>query len=96
MNTLADFLAPELIKKIAIPSNIRLGTAIAKEGIVEFIEMSPTKVIAKVSVTNRSSKRTVELKANVAGLEYKCTCSNKPNWFCKHCVATSIFYLKIK
>ena len=96
MPSVADLISPEQIKKLAIPSNIRLGTVIAKEGIVEFIELSPTEVVAKVIDPKGSSKRTVILKSTSNGLEYKCSCSNKLDWFCKHCVATSILIPKLK
>ena len=94
MSSISDFISPEQVKKLAIPSNIRLGTSIANDGIVEFVEISPKKVIAKVIGPNGSSKRTVELKVSTSGLEFTCTCSKKLNWFCKHCVATSILLKK--
>jgi len=90
MPKVADYISPEAVKKLATSSNYRLGEEIAKNGKVEFVEFSSLKVIAQVSLPGKSSKRTVEMNTNKNGLNYKCTCSNKQDWFCKHCVAVRI------
>jgi uncharacterized Zn finger protein len=63
---------------------------IGRVGIIEYIDYSSSKIVAKISLPGKSSKRTVELRSTANGLEYKCTCSNKPEWFCKHCVAVAL------
>jgi uncharacterized Zn finger protein len=90
MKSVTDYLSAEAIKTLAIPSIYRLGAILARDGVLEFIEFNPLKVVAKISGLSGSSGRTVEFKANNSGLEYKCTCTKKPDWFCKHCVAVGL------
>ena len=90
MQSISDYLSAEGIKNLAMPSNYRLGAQLAKEGRVELIENERSKIIAKVKGGQGSSGRTVTLKASKSGLEYSCTCSKKPDWFCKHCVAVGL------
>ena len=94
MNGIPDYLSIQAMKMLAIPSNFRLGTQIAKIGHVEFLQMNPMKVSAKVSGVNGSSNRTVEFIATDSGLQYRCTYSKKPGWFCKHCVAVGLITME--
>lgn len=89
MHTIADLMEEGTIRKLATPSNFRLGKQIADANGVEFTEFSPMKIVAKVAMPG-IVKRTVTFTFGKDGLHYKCTCSNKPNHFCKHCVATGL------
>ena len=94
MISINTLLSEEVIKKLAIPSNYRLGKEIAGRGGVEFIESEPLKVVAKVK--GGQSNRTVMMLATKEGLDWKCTCTNKKGHFCKHCVAIGLSLLKSK
>ena len=87
MNAIAAITKEELIQKLAIPSNIRLGQEIAKDGRVEITESQPSQVKAKVK---GEPSRKVEIKVAEGKLIWKCTCTSNINLFCKHCVAVSL------
>lgn len=89
MNSVTELVEESAMRKLATPSNFRLGRQIADANGVEFVEPGPLKVVAKVAMPG-IVKRTVTLTSTKEGLHYKCTCSNKPNHFCKHCVATGL------
>jgi uncharacterized Zn finger protein len=87
MSSVADLVEPEHLRRLATPSNLRLGEEIARQGGVELLEFGPSKVTAKVGGGQR---RSVELDATPQGLAWKCTCATRPDLFCKHCVALAI------
>jgi uncharacterized Zn finger protein len=89
MDSIADLVEESAMRKLATPSNFRLGKQIADANGVEFVEYEPLKVVAKVAMPG-ILKRTVTFTSTKEGLQYKCSCSNKPNHFCKHCVATGL------
>jgi uncharacterized Zn finger protein len=90
MRSIADNLSLDSIKNFATASNYRLGQQIVIEGKIDFIRFGPLYIVAKVSSTGKSSTRTVEMSSTPNGLVYKCTCSTKLKWFCKHCVAVGL------
>jgi uncharacterized Zn finger protein len=85
--SVADLVSPEALEKLATPANRRLGREIAAGGGVEFVEHGPLRVKAKVTGGQR---RTVELEARPDGLSFRCSCTTKPDLFCKHCAAAAI------
>lgn len=89
MHSIADLVEESAMRKLTTPSNFRLGKEIAGADGVEFIEFSPLKVVARVAMPG-IVKRTVTFTSEQDGLHYKCSCSNKPHHFCKHCVATGL------
>lgn len=89
MSRIADFINEHAISKLATPSNLKLGRQIADAKGVEFIESTPERLTAKVAMPG-IQKRTVVMSADKQKLHYKCTCSNKLDYFCKHCVAVSL------
>jgi uncharacterized Zn finger protein len=87
--SVADLVDAAALKRLATPSNLRLGRAIAARGGVALLKFGPLRVTAKVSVAG-GARRTVELDSTLRGLRWKCTCTRKPDLFCKHCVAAAI------
>jgi uncharacterized Zn finger protein len=91
--SVADFVESEALAERATPANLRLGREIAAGGGVEFVEFEPSHVVAKVMGGQR---RTVRLDAVGARLRYACSCTTrpdlfcKPGLFCKHSVAAAI------
>ena len=79
-------LGVKAVTALATPANLRLGREIAAAG-VELVELSPSRAVAKVTGGQR---RTVTLEAADAGLRFACSCSKRPDLFCKHCVAAAI------
>ncbi len=68
----ADYLSPEALRSLAMPSNLRLGEEIAGAGGVELVEATHTLVTAKVQPQG-GQRRTVELRSTDKGLAWKCT-----------------------
>lgn len=87
MASVADLVERTLIEKLAIPSNVRAGQGLAAKGAVEFIEIGPLKVRAKVRI---KQTRTVELRSKRGRLAWTCTCSSRDDVFCKHAVAVAL------
>lgn len=98
MKTIKNYITKELVDSLAIPSNVKYGTAIYKRGGVEVIKMTKTTAEARVGGLDRSvaeggsQRRTTKLQL-VGGnkITWRCTESAKPNLiFCKHCVALAL------
>jgi uncharacterized Zn finger protein len=91
MTSVADLLGPEILARLAKPANLRLGREIVEDGGVAWIGAGPTTVAAKVGgVPAAEQRRTVELRATQAGLEWSCACTRRKDLFCKHCVAVAL------
>lgn len=91
MLTVADLTRPDALKTLATPANVRLGQAIVDQQGVAFVTFDPARITAKVgAVPAADQRRTVELTAEPSGLRWSCTCSRRPDLFCKHCVATAL------
>ncbi len=88
MKPLRDFLTEEQIKDLASRSYFRYGKEIASDGDVKIIKQNTFNVLATV---HNGQARTVELTSTPKGFRYKCTCTNKKNLFCQHCVAVGLF-----
>lgn len=85
------------LEGLALPSNIRYGTAIFKRDGVEIIESTPRKVEAWVGglegsvAEGGSQRRRTTLTATTKGLRWHCTGNPKTHQiFCKHCVALAL------
>ena len=85
--SVVDLVSAAALEALATPSNLRLGHEIASAGGVELVELGPRRVVAKVTGGQR---RTVELEARPTGLCFRCSCTTKPDLFCKHCVAAAV------
>jgi uncharacterized Zn finger protein len=90
---LSELITDDLIRDLAIPSNIRLGTEIYKSGDVEITQLEPFRIHANVSSGQR---RKVKLMATTKGLEWSCTCTKDRSTFCKHCVSLAVSVLSIE
>jgi uncharacterized Zn finger protein len=87
-HSVADYLNPEAIHHLAIPSNIRLGEEIVAAGGVELGVFTPLEVTAKVHAPG-GERRTVSFLASETGLIWRCSCTTNQDLFCKHCVAAA-------
>jgi uncharacterized Zn finger protein len=91
MPSVADLVEPTALETLATPATLRLGREIAEQGGVETIEFGPLKVRANVGkVASAETRRTTELRADGKTLDWSCTCTGKPDNFCKHCAALAI------
>jgi len=98
--SLANFLSTEIIKNLALPSNLRYGTAIYERGGVEVVEETASKVegwVGGLDGTIREgagSRRRTQLLATPEGLKWHCTGNPKNHQiFCKHCVGLALAVL---
>ena len=90
MSSVADLVEATAVEELARRADIRLGTEIAGQGGVELVDFGPLLVRARVGgVAASPTRRTVVLETTPAGLSWSCTCTKKPNHFCKHCVAVA-------
>jgi len=84
----------ELVKDLASRSYFRYGQAIAADEDVKIVEQNTFNIVAHVQ-HGRGEKRTVELASTPTGFKFKCTCSNRKNLFCQHCVAVGLWMNKL-
>jgi uncharacterized Zn finger protein len=87
--SIADLADPDFLGRIARPSDLRSGGEIAREGEVELLDVKPGSVVARVKPVG-GVRRTVTLCETPRGLSWKCSCSSRKDFFCKHCVAAGI------
>lgn len=92
-----EILSSATIRELALPSNLRYGTAIYERGAVEFTENTPEKVEASVGGLDGSvaegggSRRRTQLFSTDKGLTWHCAGNPKNHQiFCKHCVALAL------
>ena len=87
MSSVVDLVEPTHLHHLATPANLRLGREIAAAGGVEVVEFGTCRVTARVS---NGQRRSVELSSTPQGLEWRCTCTKRPDLFCKHCVVVAV------
>ncbi len=93
-------LSAEVIRQLALPSNLRYGTAIYGRGGVEFIRVTSAEVAAWVGglkgtvAEGGSQRRRTRLFITPDGLGWQCAGNPKSHQiFCKHCVALALAIL---
>ena len=98
MSKLRKHLNSVVLKDLAIPSNIKYGTAINKREAIEIIEEESGAVEAWAGgltgsvIEGGGSRRKVRLWLDEKRLNWHCTGNPKNHdIFCKHCVAVALF-----
>jgi hypothetical protein len=94
---LMNVLSSDVTTALALPANVRYGTAIYNRGAVRFITSTPTSVEAWVGGLDGSvaegggSRRRTQLTSTPVGLTWHCSGNPKLHQiFCKHCVALAL------
>lgn len=95
MKPIKSLVTQEQLTELATRSNFRLGKAIAEQGKIIFDTFNTFNVLARVEFKNKQP-RTVHMESTPKGLRWKCTCSNRKDLFCEHCVALGIFLQESK
>ena len=90
MKPVKEYLTEANLEDLASRSNYRYGKAIAADGIFTPEKINTFNIIAKVKQGTHQT-RTVHLESTSKGFRFKCTCSNKKNFFCQHCVAVGLW-----
>ena len=97
MNDVQSLIIAAELDKLALPSNLRYGTAIYKRGAIQIIEQSGSFVEAWVGgldgtvAEGAGSRRRTQLFASEGGLGWHCSGNPKNHQiFCKHCVALAL------
>lgn len=91
MPSVADLVDPAALETLTTPATLRLGREIVEQGGVDVIAFGPLKVRAHVGkVPSSETRRTTELRVDGKTLDWSCTCTSKPDNFCKHCAALAI------
>ena len=95
--SIAALLGPGEIERLALPSNVKYGTAIFSRGGVEFIRVDDETAEAWVGglsgtiLEGAGQRRRTILTASANGLEWTCAGNPKSHQiFCKHCVALAL------
>jgi uncharacterized Zn finger protein len=88
-------ITEEHIEDLASRSHLRYGKEIVKSGEINFIKENTFNLIATVKF-RKSDPKTVELMSTPKGFRFKCSCSNKKDNFCEHCVAASLAAIQRK
>lgn len=95
-----SLLSADAIRDLALPSNLRYGTAIHERGGVEFISDDLLEVSAWVGglkgsvAEGGSQRRRTRLFVAPDGLGWHCSGNPKKHQiFCKHCVALALAIL---
>ncbi len=83
------FLTEYAINKLASRSNFRYGKQIAENGEVTFPKRNMFNITAEVKLRDKETQ-TVTFVSSSKGFRYKCSCTNKKDFFCEHCVAAGI------
>ena len=96
-DSVAALLPGGTIESLALPSNIRYGTAIFTRGGVQFITVESAVIEAWVGgldgtiAEGAGQRRRTTLTAGPDGLEWQCAGNPKNHQiFCKHCVALAL------
>lgn len=96
-----DLLSPGIIRKLALPSNLRYGQAINDRGGVAIIQNEPAKVEGWVGgldggvAEGGGQRRRTRLFVTPKGLGWHCAGNPKNHQiFCKHCVALALAILE--
>ena len=90
MKSLESLLSEDEIQLLATRSNFRYGKEILKDGTFTILKENRFNFELTIQYRNHQT-RTTELQSTVKGLRYKCTCSNKKEFFCNHCVAAALY-----
>ncbi|MBX4204789.1 MAG: hypothetical protein KW788_01210 [Candidatus Doudnabacteria bacterium] len=93
MKPLREYISEDALEDLATRSNFRYGKGIAKDGEFTLVKSNTYNHIAQVK-QGHHEKRTVHLESTPKGLRWKCTCTSKKNYFCQHCVAVGLAFIK--
>jgi len=100
-NSVIDFLSFQNIQSLAIPSNIRYGTAIYERGGIEISNNTSALIEAWVGgleggvTEGGSQRRRVSFFVTSGQLKWHCAGNPKNHQiFCKHCVALALKLLE--
>lgn len=89
MKPVTSLITNDILEDLASRSNLRYGQEIAKSGEVNFEKSNAYHLISIVKYRNGET-RTVDFLSTAKGLKWKCTCTARKDFFCKHCVAVGI------
>lgn len=91
MASVQNLISPEQIKRLATPSNLRLGRDIVDAKGVELLELGQFHIRGRVGNPKAGAQvRTTELRMSGDALTWTSTCAPRQKLFCKHCVALAI------
>lgn len=93
MPSVNDLIGPKVVEALATTSNARLGRELFDDGEVETTNSDASRMEFRVG-GKTTDRRRVELMPSKDGLEWKCTCTNNPELFCKHLVAAALSLTK--
>lgn len=89
MKPVLELISLEKLEGLASRSNFRYGKNIFKNGDVGFEKVNAFNLVGMVE-GGGTEKRSVEITSTAKGLRWKCSCTAKKDFFCKHCVALGL------
>ncbi|GAC1413176.1 MAG: hypothetical protein NVSMB66_4440 [Candidatus Doudnabacteria bacterium] len=91
MKSILSFLDTENLKKMASRSHFRYGKDLAKNGSIKITKQNTFNILAEIKLPSGNKTVQTEINSTTKGLRWKCSCSNKKNYFCEHCIALGLF-----
>lgn len=92
MKPITSLISLESLTELASRGNLRYGKEIAKDGDIKLEQPNAFNITAQVKYKNHET-RTVKIESTNKDLKWKCTCSNRKDNFCQHCVAVGLSLL---
>ncbi|HEX7963621.1 MAG TPA: NUDIX domain-containing protein [Candidatus Saccharimonadales bacterium] len=89
MTTILDLVTEEKLRGLTQPAKLTDGREIAQKGEIAFGVFRPDRIESRVMMLRMNTRHTV-LRLENGKLAWSCTCTRKPDNFCKHLVATSL------
>jgi mutator protein MutT len=89
MNTVIDLVTEDKLTQLTQPAKIKHGRELAEKGEIVFGVFRPDRIEARTMMLGMNTRHTV-LKLENGKLKWRCTCTRKPENFCRHLVATSL------
>lgn len=91
MQSILSFLTTENLKELASRSHFRYGQDLAENSEIKITKQNTFNILADIKLPKNNKILKTELNSTTKGLRWKCSCSNKKNYFCEHCVALGIY-----
>jgi uncharacterized Zn finger protein len=89
MLPLKSIITPEELDKLASRSNYRYGKALAEDASIRVSKSNTFNLHAELQ-QGKGRAYQVELMSTTKGFRWKCSCTNKKDYFCEHCVAVAL------
>lgn len=88
MLPIKHLITEEEVEKLASRSHLRLGRQMSEDWNISYTKTNVFNIHADLK--HKNTLEQVEISSTSKGLRWKCTCSNRKNYFCEHVVAVAL------